>query len=342
MMTKNVYKIAKEQINDFLQLLASEYELYAPTRDDVTRFSRVEDVRDVVILPHRTEVSVKSLIFPPEEVLFTWRRGREGYLIEDSLKSGNRKAFFGMRGCDIRALRVLDRYMLGEFEDPYYRARREAMIVGITCEYPRSSCFCTAFGGMKPENFDLWLTDIGEHYLVEAGSDEGLRLLSADIFSPAGREDVEMAFRKIRTVEDEISRKSRINLCETKKCSQSIKRRNEDPIWRELGKICLACGKCNFICPTCHCFDVVDVVNLSGNVGERVRVWDSCHLYEYAKTSAENFREERHARVRYRIYDKFVFPVMRYGMYACTGCGRCTDVCPAGIDIREVLRRLIS
>ena len=77
--------------------------------------------------------------------------------------------------------------------------------------------------------------------------------------------------------------------------------------------------------------------------GKRYRLWDGCLLQDFAVVATgENFRKERHARVRYRIYDKFVFPVMRYGVYACTGCGRCTDVCPAGIDIRSVIRRLIG
>ena len=341
-MTKNAYKIAKTKFYMFVEELIKRYGVYAPVAEEPTRFAKLSSPRDICILPNRTERSLKGIFFPPEERIYAWRRNNGGIEIRDLLKKGERKIVLGARGCDVRAIMILDRYMMDEFHDPYYMAERDAIIIGMTCEYPRDSCFCTAFGGMIPEIYDLWLTDIGEYYLVQVGSDEAGELISLGEFVLPSKEDIERAERKIRRIEEEIAKRSRINLCETKRCSQNIKRRAEHPMWEELGSICLCCGKCNFVCPTCHCFDIRDVVSMDGSHGERVRVWDSCHLYEYARTSAENFREGRDSRVRYRIYDKFVYPVMRYGTYACTGCGRCTDVCPAGIDIKEVLRGLIA
>ncbi len=341
-MTKNIYIITKTNVCEFINSLIKRYEVYAPVESEITKFSRVMSAEQIRFLPNRTDSSLKPLFFPPEEEMYQWMRSEDGYTINDSLKQKKEKVIFGARGCDIRSLQILDRYMLSEFKDPYYHSRRNAIIIGMTCDYPRESCFCTAFGGMIPDEYDLWFTDIGSKYLVDVHSERGKKLLSESLFEIASEADIERAKRKITRIEESIAQRTRINLCETKKCSMNIRKRADDLIWKELAKICLACGKCNFICPTCHCFDVRDFVNMEGTEGRRVRVWDACHLYEYARTSAENFRKERDARVRYRIYDKFVFPVMRYGAYACTGCGRCTDVCPAGINIREVLRRLIS
>ncbi len=342
MMTNYVLKLSKNKLTEFLEKIREEYELYAPVCEELTKFSEITDVSEIAMLPNRTDISAKKLFFPPEERIFSWNKNG-GYKIKEEKIEEKKKVLFGVRGCDVCAISVLDRYMSGEFDDPYYGTRRKnTIIIGLTCDYPRTSCFCTAFGGMHPSSYDLWLTDIGDCYVVDVGSEIGEYLVRFPIFEEASERDVERKERKIKRIEAEIEKRAKIDLCETKLCSNRIKERAEDKIWTELGERCLSCGKCNFICPTCHCFDIRDITNLDGSEGERVRVWDSCHLYEYARTSAENFRKERHARVRYRIYDKFVFPVMRYGMYACTGCGRCTDICPVGIDIKEVLRGLIS
>ena len=339
-------KIAKNRISEFLDYLRKRYVLYAPIeKDGISKIGKIESVSEIAFLPYRTKISVKPIFFPPEEKFFKFQKKDGRFELEDYLLQidEGEKVIFGLRGCDVRALEVLDRYMLSEFQDPYYRKRREnTLIIGLSCDYPRESCFCTAFGGMIPNRYDLWFTDIGSHYFVDIGSEKGRELVNSEFFEEATKEDEAKKIRKINTVEMEINRRTKIDLCEIKKCAQEIKKKANDPIWEELGKLCLSCGKCNFVCPTCHCFDMRDVTNIDGSEGERIRVWDSCHLYEYAKTSAENFRKERKARVRYRIYDKFVFPVMRYGVYACTGCGRCNEVCPAGINIRDVLRRLIS
>ena len=341
-MTNYVLKLPKNKLMELLEKIMGEYALYAPVCGELTKFSEITNVSEIAMLPNRTDVSLKKIFFPPEERIFRWSKNGSYEIKEEEIVE-KKKVLFGVRGCDVRAISVLDRYMSGEFDDPYYGAKRKnTIIIGLTCDYPRTSCFCTAFGGMVPPTYDLWLTDVGEFYVVDVGSEIGEALVKFSIFEKASEMDVERKERKIKRLEFEIEKMAKIDLCETKLCSNRIKERTEDKIWADLGEICLSCGKCNFICPTCHCFDIRDITNLDGSKGERVRVWDSCHLYEYARTSAENFRKERHARVRYRIYDKFVFPVMRYGIYACTGCGRCTDVCPAGTDIKEVLRGLIS
>ncbi len=340
-MTKIAYKIAKDNLNIFLKRLSLNYELYAPTGENHVKFRKITNPKDIAILPYRTKISLKSLFFPPRETLFTWRKENGNYVICNSLREERENVIFGARGCDIKAIYGLDRYMLGEFNDPYYKAKRNVIVIGITCEHPRDSCFCTLFGSMRPEEYDLWITDLGSCYLVEVGSERGRMIIFDDIFTVATAEEIELADEKIKNIEKGIMQKIK-DLNDINKIIEIIKEKFEDPIWLELGEICLACGRCNFICPTCHCFDIEDFTNIPGTEGKRVRVWDSCHLYEYARTSAENFRKERYARIRYRIYDKFVFSAMRYGIYACTGCGRCIEECPAGIDIRNVLRRLIS
>ena len=56
----------------------------------------------------------------------------------------------------------------------------------------------------------------------------------------------------------------------------------ESPEWDALADICLACGQCTLVCPTCFCFNVYDEVELNLQDGERrrnVRVVERVHRH---------------------------------------------------------------
>ena len=56
----------------------------------------------------------------------------------------------------------------------------------------------------------------------------------------------------------------------------------EHPVWKEMTDKCVGCGGCTFVCPTCHCFDIVD--EPYGNQGKRVKNWDGCQ-FDHFNTS---------------------------------------------------------
>jgi formate hydrogenlyase subunit 6/NADH:ubiquinone oxidoreductase subunit I len=57
--------------------------------------------------------------------------------------------------------------------------------------------------------------------------------------------------------------------------------------------------------------------------------------------SGHNPRGEKRDRVRQRFMHKFTYiPMRRDGEPGCVGCGRCVRICPANIDVREVVRRM--
>ncbi|MCK5224551.1 4Fe-4S dicluster domain-containing protein, partial [Candidatus Calescamantes bacterium] len=114
-------------------------------------------------------------------------------------------------------------------------------------------------------------------------------------------------------------------------------------VWDEIGEKCVSCGNCTNVCPTCYCFDIIDDINLDLNTGTRTRVWDSCQNGSFAEVAGgENFREDRGERQRHRLNRKFNYPVSKFRRYFCTGCGRCTRACVAGIDLKETINALIE
>src|SRR4030042_1019919 len=63
-----------------------------------------------------------------------------------------------------------------------------------------------------------------------------------------------------------------------------LKNRHNQKIWEELGKICIECGKCTIVCPTCFCFRIDDF-SRDTNAGERQRCWDSCFYNEFSEVA---------------------------------------------------------
>ena len=103
----------------------------------------------------------------------------------------------------------------------------------------------------------------------------------------------------------------------------------------------MTCGACNMVCPTCHCFTILDKANVGKTEGKRVRIWDSCHYEKFAKMAGGfDIRPEKVSRLKHRLYDKFYYPFITYGEGFCVGCGRCIRHCQSEIDIREALREV--
>ena len=107
----------------------------------------------------------------------------------------------------------------------------------------------------------------------------------------------------------------------------------ESPRWNDVAERCLACTNCTMVCPTCFCTSVDDVSDLSGDVDERHRVWDSCFSMEYSRLHGGAVRTSTSARYRQWLTHKLAAWHDQFGMSGCVGCGRCITWCPAGIDL---------
>ena len=112
-----------------------------------------------------------------------------------------------------------------------------------------------------------------------------------------------------------------------------------DPLWDQLSKECVLCTGCTNLCPTCTCFNVVEE-NTSCDSGCRVRCYDSCQSDSFTRNAGEHNPRNDISRVRYRLYDKFKYIEEKFNMKGCSGCGRCINVCPASINVVNVINKL--
>ncbi|MDO8987028.1 MAG: 4Fe-4S dicluster domain-containing protein, partial [Coriobacteriia bacterium] len=285
---------------------------------------------DTTLLP------AKKLFFPPEEQMMRFRVA-DNEVVDDEVYAAPR-VIFGLHPCDINALMLMDNVFLGEYEDPYYRTRREStMLVGVSCT-PTDECFCNAWGTDEVHwGFDIFLTDLGDRYFISVRSVKGAELLDEFVTTRDADESDTVAFQQ----HTRNFKKSFTDDLDTSQLPLLLDAKFDDPLWDRLGERCLSCGACSMVCPTCYCFDVTDRLEADGKTGTRVRTWDSCQFTQFAEVAhGQNFRESRASRVKYRYYHKQWGYLSKFERVLCVGCGRCARACLAGISPREVVTAL--
>jgi len=290
--------------------------------------------------------SCKRYLFPPEELLWKARRTSDGFEVEQPPgpeAEPPRYAFIGVRACDLAAIAVQDSVFLGsEYPDPRYASRRAGtFVVAANCGAPSGTCFCVSMGtGPKATSgFDLSLTEVlddGRHvFVVEEGSAAGSELLATVPHRPATGDEAAAADA---VVDDAAGRMGRH--LETDGIRDLLQRNAEHPRWQEVAERCLACGNCTLACPTCFCSTVEDATDLTGDVAERTRRWDSCFGVEFSFMGGGGVRATTAGRYRQWMTHKLSTWHDQFDMSGCVGCGRCITWCPVGIDITEEARAI--
>ncbi|MFC1994521.1 4Fe-4S dicluster domain-containing protein [Chloroflexota bacterium] len=332
--------IRKEDVADLLDKFIEEYELFAPVkRDNLVVFDRIHSGNEAFLDYTNTTKSAKEILFPQAETLFSYVATDGGASIETPPSEESPRLLFGVRPCDARSFVLLDEVFDGEkYKDVYYLNRRANMaVVAIGCVRPRSTCFCTSVGGApcSAEGSDLLLIDVGDDYVVQVVSDKGARLLEGVGLEDAGEDEIALMWQAIRDAQAYMAPKLAMD-----GLKQKLDSMFEDPIWGPLTEKCLGCGVCTYLCPTCHCFDIVD--EATDSAGQRIRLWDSCQFRQFTlQASGFNPRPTTKGRLRQRIMHKFSYFIDNYGHIGCVGCGRCVIECPVNLDTRDVLTDIL-
>jgi sulfhydrogenase subunit beta (sulfur reductase) len=329
--------VGKDETNLFVKSLLKKYRVLGPVKKDSEFwFDKIRSAEQLTFQYITTIFPPTKFFFLPAETLFSYKKD----LIKQNYEKFDRKQLIlGIHPCDVHGILVLDKYFLEPYTDPYYFRRRENTIVAaLTCQEIGDRCFCESFGtgpDLK-ENYDLLLTDLGDRYLVEVGSYAGKQIVQAANLAQATHGDFIEKDERMKRAKSKFKRKVK-----TENLPEIMLGNLIHGIWIELDKKELSCGNCSLACPTCFCFSIHDVVDLTLKRGRRWREWDSCQLLEYAEVSmGGNFRKTRGARCRHWMNCKLCYVKLRHGMFGCVGCGRCIRDCPVGIDITEVARRV--
>lgn len=287
-----------------------------------------------VVGPH----SWKRYLFPPHEKLLeadttgevpSWKRARDG---------ARPTAFLGVRACELRAIEVQDRVFLGgPYRDGAYGARRaEAVIVAVNCTAAGELCFCASMdaGPRVDAGFDLCLTERDGGFLIEAGTPRGQAILERLPTRAATSEEQERAESEIEECRQNMGRR-----VDTAGLPELLLGNLDHPRWDEVAQRCLACANCTMVCPTCFCFTVDDVSDLSGATA-RTRSWDSCFTSDHSRIHGAEFRPSTKDRYRQWLTHKLSTWHAQFGTSGCVGCGRCIAWCPPGIDLTEEVAAL--
>ena len=342
-----MYILPRNQVPALTAALAEDYDLYGPVlRPDGgdPMFERAADpaaIRMDAAIPYNPP---KSAVFPQAERILSYRydrESREAVLVRDDLVRP--KALVGIRACDLTGLLCLDRFFLGqEYVDEVYRDHRKKMfIVANTCvrPFPQCFCVCTDSGPAPREGFDVNLTEVGDDYLFETGSEKGEALARKLGLKEAGPD---AAALKAKTVDASIARFD-AEATENKAWISRVMNRITigfigNDVWEYIGDQCFECGACSFVCPTCSCFNIEDVNTRDGGT-DRMRSWDSCSFEGYTRMAGDhNPRKPVEDRRNKRFFCKLSFSQSKkYLRPGCVGCGRCDRVCPGDIGIANVV-----
>lgn len=320
--------VSPAELNDWLDRIAEARNLIAPRNvGGVTLYRRVGKYSEIAETFTRPVLSVKETFFPPTEQMFTIQKTGQEIHIEETFP-GWETVVFGVRPCDARGVQLLDAVFIDTNPvDAFYSRRREnTTLIGLACKEMGETCFCTSTGGApdSADGVDIMLYETEGGYLAEAVTEKGRFLIPGSEWKEAKEKprpsDASAEF--------------------------SIPERTvwpahfDDAFWQKMSERCLSCRACTYVCPTCRCFAVRDEMIRPGEF-ERIRCWDACAGENYRRVAGGHRpRGEKSERLRNRFFCKFYYYPEQYGLgtgLACTGCGRCIEVCPAGVDITEVL-----
>lgn len=346
-------------------LRRQDYEVVAPTvRDGAVTCGPIEKLEDLPVgwtddqqagryrLVKREDGAVfgyvcgaqgwKRWLHPPELRVMAAAREDGAFRVLRDPPPATRRAFLGVRPCELTAIAIQDRVFLGDrYIEPNYQARRQGvLLIVVNCTAAGGTCFCASMktGPRAESGFDLALTEmIGERheFLVEVGSAAGAKALAEVERKKARKEDVKLA----QTLSEQAAGRMGRTV-ETEGLHDLLLENFEHPRWDRVAARCLSCANCTMVCPTCFCTTVEDTTDVGGEQAERERKWDSCFTDGFSYIHGGSVRLSVKSRYRQWLTHKFSAWVDQFGSFGCVGCGRCITWCPGKIDVTEEIQAI--
>lgn len=336
--------LPQDEFRVLVEQMMGEVEVIGPTRvatradgRPIHHFLPVTSFDEIDLGYATTEYSVKSYFLPFVENLSTYAFDDGGWRQEIRYEKEPR-AIVGLHACDVNALLKLDKVLARDvYPSPYYIARRRnTFVLGIDHE-PCDGGFCrSVHADTVTRGCDLFLTDLGDRYLVAIGSDRGYsamqRVGSREVSERDSDDYLEVRRRLAAIEQPEVPVHNLPTILDLEFSSE---------LWARWGDRCLSCGTCAMVCPTCYCYGVTERVSMDFAGGRKLKRLYSCNLVDFAEVAGgHNFRPDRETRLKYRYYHQHRGFVEEHDEPKCVGCNRCGRACLSGINPVEVIRDL--
>ncbi len=325
------FRLTVDAMNQILEEWSKEYVIYAPkvfenggsfSDTSPVRYCAVNRIEEIEFLK-KSEYSHKEVLLPITETLF--------YFTEDAVKEPDepkKGAVIFLRSCDLHSIKIQDQiYLKNGFSDYYYKRLRDRVkFVLIGCRSSFESCFCVDMGTNKSDEYDCYIE--AKDGLVYADNQNESW---TSLFESKSEEIAEVTPAYVTETPNHVKIPGNLTLDVMK-----------SKMWDEYDSRCINCGRCNFVCPTCTCFSMQDIFYTdNGKAGERRRVWASCMVNGFTDMAGgHKFREKNGQRMRFRVLHKIYDFKKRFGYHMCTGCGRCSDICPEYISYSACINKL--
>ncbi len=332
---KNSYAMSADEFDDILKSLSDTYQIFAPicfpkrgvNGTDLIRYGKITSIKDIVF-DRPSDFSAKEVYYP---VMQTLLKFTEDTCTQSEL-TDQRDLLIFARPCDINAISRLDRIFMenGGNSDLYYeRMRNKVKFVLMECMGGFEQCFCVSMGSNETNNYE---------FAVRPDNDRVFIHLNTPLF----KEYVSNGTPCEYTPEFVKSNVKKVHIPKIKGID-GVKAATNLEFWDEYNDQCIGCGGCNTVCPTCSCFDTVDIRYNEGSLdGERRRVWSSCMLSSFTRTAGGGqARKTAGANMRFKVLHKIHDFSTRFDTneYMCVGCGRCDVRCPQEISYSNTVNR---
>jgi sulfhydrogenase subunit beta (sulfur reductase) len=343
-----VVQISKKNWADGLKKLSETYRLFGPVEEKgFHNFKELIEGQLPDLSCSNTRLSPKSIIYPQSQVMFEYgldETREDHHILREVETNDSPRAVIGIRPCDARAFSLVRlNFDTPQYQDPYWLKAYEATtLVGLACEAPCRSCFCTTAGcgPYHDQDLDVLLIDSGDQYWAKVMSAKGEAFVQTagwnrNVDEKAAAKEIDAKKQAAEAKICTAVQTDRLRETETTELYNA-------PFWEDVSFSCINCGTCTYVCPTCWCFDIQD--ENRGDRGVRMRNWDSCMFPLFTQHgSGHNPRNTKLHRVRQRFMHKLKYYVDKYDAgIQCVGCGRCVRLCPVNIDIRRVCELMNS
>ena len=229
------FEFRKRDLGRLIEHLSRSAEVLAPVRrDGAVNFEKVSGDSDVSLHDH-SYLPLKRLFFRTKETLLEF----DGEKITVPKKKSSPRIIIGAKRCDLNSIKRQDIMFTFETKDPYYMQERErTLLIGYHCKRAYDEyCFC---GSMELEDCqDIMIYDRGPVLLFEATSKKG------EAFVKRNRK----FFRKsVKVPKPE----ERVTKGADRLRNRDISSMYDRAKWKRGVDLCLSCGACTVLCPSCY------------------------------------------------------------------------------------------